>query len=90
MSFSPMNPFIRAAEGTHPGFNPLHEPKGQSPLPAPGATADRTILAHAGQGQLQRGRVARAHGTKSVVFRIGRGHRPIPSVESSLGFMHRF
>ncbi len=90
MRFSPMNPFIRAAERTHPRFNPLHEPEGQPPLPAPGATADRTVLAHAGQGQVQRGRVARAHGRESLVFRIGRSHRPIPSVESSLGFIHRF
>jgi hypothetical protein len=44
------DPLISPAKRAHPGFNALHQLKGESALPFSGTATDRTVGAEPGQG----------------------------------------
>jgi hypothetical protein len=50
-----MHPLVSPAERAQLAFDALHQPEGESALPAPGAAADRAMGADPGQRPVERG-----------------------------------
>jgi hypothetical protein len=61
VGFSPIDPFVGAAEWTQLPFDVLHQPEGGASLPPPGAPADRATHANPGQGLVKRRCMPGAH-----------------------------